>query len=72
MERKSVRSSNLVSIGYDVNNKILEIEFHNGGVYQYSNVSFDVYEELMDAKSHGTYFSANIRNNTNYKTKKLK
>lgn len=72
MERQSVRSSNLASIGYDVNNKILEIEFHNGGVYQYSNVPFDVYEELMDARSHGTYFSANIRNNTNYKTKKIR
>lgn len=72
MERQSVRSSNLASIGYDETNEILEIEFLNGGIYQYTKVPFDVYEELMIARSHGTYFSANIRNNTSYKTKKLK
>lgn len=72
MERQSVRSSNLASIGYDEENNILEIEFNHGGIYQFSNVPFDVYEELMNASSHGTYFSANIRNNTSYKTKKLK
>lgn len=72
MERQSVRSSNLASIGYDEENNILEIEFNHGGIYQYLKVPFDVYEELMNARSHGTYFSANIRNNTSYKTKKLK
>lgn len=72
MKREIVRSSNLASIGYDESSEILEIEFLNGGIYQYLNVPVDVYEELMNAKSHGTYFSANIRNNTSYKTKKLK
>lgn len=72
MKRQSVHSSNIASIGYDDNNKILEIEFHHGGVYQYLNVPFDVYEKLMDANSHGTYFSANIRNNSLYRTIKLK
>ncbi len=72
MKRETVKSSNLASIGYDESSKILEIEFLNGGIYQYLNVPLDVYEELMNAKSHGTYFSANIRNNTSYKTKKLK
>lgn len=72
MKRQSVHSSNIASIGYDDNNKILEIEFQHGGIYQYLNVPFDVYEELMDANSHGTYFSANIRNNSLYRTIKLK
>lgn len=72
MERQSVRSSNLASIGYDEENNILEIEFNHGGIYQYSKVPFDVYEELMNVSSHGTCFSSNIKNNTNYKTKKLK
>lgn len=72
MDRQRVRSSNIASIGYDLDNRVLEIEFHHGGIYQYLNVAYDVYEELMNARSHGTYFSANIRNNTYYKTKKLK
>lgn len=62
MERESVQSSNLASIGYDARNQILEVEFHHGGIYQYANVPQDVYEELMDASSHGVYFSAHIRN----------
>jgi len=67
MKRKQVESSNLASIGYDVNNEILEVEFKHGGVYQYSDVPVNVYEELMNADSHGVYFSANIRNEYEYK-----
>ncbi len=62
MERQNVSSSNLASIGYDVRNELLEVEFNHGGIYQYFNVPNDVYEELMNASSHGVYFSANIRN----------
>ncbi len=69
MERQNVSSSNLASIGYDVRNKILEVEFKSGDIYQYANVPNYVYEELMNASSHGVYFSANIRND--YKSRKL-
>jgi hypothetical protein len=66
MKRKTVESSNIASIGYDSENEILEVEFNHGGVYQYSDVPQDVYEELMSADSHGKYFSANIRNDYEY------
>jgi hypothetical protein len=69
MERESVRSSNLKSVGYDDTNQILEIEFHHGGVYQYFGVSENVYDELMSANSKGSYFSSNIKNF--YRTQKL-
>ena len=62
MKRQSVESSNLASIGYDAENEILEVEFKHGGIYQYFNVPVNVYDELMNAESHGVYFSANIRN----------
>lgn len=62
MERQNVESSNLASIGYDAKNEILEVEFKHGGIYQYSDVPENVFEELMNADSHGVYFSANIRN----------
>jgi len=66
MKRKSVDSSNLASIGYDPSSKILEVEFKHGGVYQYFDVPENIYEELMNADSHGVYFSANIRNDYEY------
>tara|TARA_R110002049_G_scaffold272440_1_gene449970 strand:+ start:2417 stop:2629 length:213 start_codon:yes stop_codon:yes gene_type:complete len=61
MKRASVESSNLASVGYDAENEILEIEFNNGGVYQYFDVPENVYEELMSASSHGQYFDRNIK-----------
>lgn len=66
MERQNVSSSNLDSIGYDSENKVLEVEFKHGGVYQYFGVPESVYDELMNASSHGVYFSANIRNDYEY------
>ena len=66
MQRQSVESSNLASVGYDAENEILEIEFNHGGVYQYFDVPENVYEELMNADSHGVYFSASIRNEYEY------
>jgi len=61
MQRQTVSSSNLASIGYDASNEILEVEFNHGGVYHYFDVPKDVYQELMDASSHGKYFVANIK-----------
>lgn len=61
MNRQSVESSNIASIGYDAENEILEIEFNQGGIYQYFDVPENVYEELMSASSHGQYFDRNIK-----------
>lgn len=66
MERMPVTSSNLQSVGYDLDSETLEVEFHDGSVYQYSNVPQGEYDALMSADSKGTYFSANIRNRYPY------
>lgn len=70
MRRQSVKSSNIASIGYDETSEILEIEFLSGGIYQYLDVPNYVYEELMNAESHGKYFNAYIKDN--YETKKIR
>lgn len=62
MERMPVTSSNLQSVGYDLDSQTLEVEFNNGSLYQYSDVPQGEYDALMSADSKGTYFSANIRN----------
>lgn len=69
MERESVSSSNLVSVGYDKDSETLEVEFKGGTVYQYFDIPEEEYNGLMSASSHGVYFSANIREN--YKFEKL-
>jgi hypothetical protein len=66
MKRQQVESSNLASIGYDAENEILEVQFNHGGVYQYFDVPENVYEELMNADSHGRYFVANIKDDYEY------
>lgn len=60
MDRTAVTSSNIRSIGYDPATKTLEIEFPSG-VYSYPNVPLEAYEGLKNAKSIGSYFSAQIR-----------
>lgn len=61
MDRTRVRSSNLESVGYDPETQTLEIAFLNGSIYQYFNVPQSVYEGLMGAASHGTYFDRHIK-----------
>lgn len=58
MNRIPVRSSNIVSVGW--NNNILEIQFHNGAVYQYAEVPKKVADEMLRAKSIGSYFRHSI------------
>ena len=61
MDRQAIESTSIRSIGYEPINSILEVEFKNGGIYQYFNVPPDVYEELMNTESHGIYFHENIK-----------
>ena len=62
MQRYSVASSNLASVGYDTATQTLEIEFLSGSVYQYYNVPEHMYEQLMRAGSKGRFFHQYIRN----------
>jgi len=61
MIRETVTSSDLRSVGYDESAFVLEIEFHNGGIYHYFEVPYSVYAALMAAGSKGRYFNAQIR-----------
>lgn len=56
MDRKPVPSSNIRSIGYDYELRVLEVEFNNGSTYQYAGVPQNIYEALMNASSHGAFF----------------
>lgn len=55
-----VDSSNLSAVGYE--SGLLRIQFHSGGIYDYSGVPESIYLGLMNAPSHGQYFWKFIRN----------
>jgi hypothetical protein len=63
MKRQPVSSSDLCSVGYDSKSQTLEIEFYSGGIYQYFGVPCELYEELMNAPSLGSFFHRYIKNN---------
>jgi hypothetical protein len=67
MTRKDVTSSNLRTVGYDPATRTLEIEFHKSGVYRYADVPLEVYEGLMAADSHGSYFTQHIKEAYSYR-----
>ena len=60
MERKRFNASNIRSAGYDARSRVLEIEFSNGGITQYTGVSEEIYRRLMNAPSPGSYFQDQI------------
>ena len=66
MQRQQVTSSNLAAVGYDATQQMLEVEFLSGSVYQYRGVPAGVYQGLMAAGSHGTYFHAVVRDRYTY------
>ena len=63
MERKRLSASNIRSAGYDARSRVLEIEFSNGGITQYTGVSEEIYRRLMNAPSPGSYFQDQIEEN---------
>ena len=61
MRRATVRSSVIASVGYSPEERILEIEFHSGRLYQYFGVPPVQHAQLMAAESIGRYFNTSIR-----------
>ena len=66
MYRTAVNSSNIKSIGYDAPSATLEVEFTSGDVYQYFNVPDYLYQQFLQASSHGQFLNDNIRYNYRY------
>lgn len=66
MERYSVASSNIASIGYDEPSQTLEVEFLSGTIYQYYGVPQNVYDQLMQDGSKGRFLNTYIKNAYGY------
>jgi len=62
MERNDVASAGVRSVGYDAQALTLEIEYADGGVYQYYGVPEHMYEQMMSAPSKGKFVNTYIKN----------
>jgi hypothetical protein len=61
MDREPVSSSLVSSVGYDPEERLLEVELTDWKVYQYTDVPGATYTGLMEADSHGRYFNNHVR-----------
>ena len=59
--RQRIESSAIAKVGYSKRRHILEIEFVNGAVYRYLDVSATVYRDLITAESKARYYDFNVR-----------
>lgn len=66
MEMKYVTSSNIAQVGYDTGRHALRVLFRSGTIYEYNNVSAQIYDSLLQSKSIGNFFNVNIRNSYSY------
>ena len=62
MERTPVTSTNILSVGYDPDQEILEIEFISGPGHPYSGVPDDVNDGILAADSKAKYFHSTVKN----------
>ena len=60
MERKRISASNIRSVGFDSRSRVLEIEFGDGSIVQYSGVSDEVHRRFVNSPSPGSYYRDNI------------
>lgn len=67
MRRQRLDSSSLVSAGYDPAKQLLEVEFRNGGVYQYLDVDDHEYDDFQGAESKGRYLNTEIKPRHRYR-----
>lgn len=62
MRRTQVGSSMIASIGYNMQRRIMEVEFvSNDAIYQYYNVPPMVYDQVVRAESVGRAFNEYIK-----------
>ena len=66
MNRQKVKSSNIVSIGYSSAKKELEVEFIGSGVYCYSDVEKEIYDNFLKSESKGKFVHSQIRGRYRY------
>jgi hypothetical protein len=60
MKLIEVESSMIQAVGYDPDNRELEVLFNSGKTYRYIGVPKEEYEGLLNAESKGRYMRGHI------------
>jgi KTSC domain len=60
MNMTDVESSMILSVGYDAEKKTMRVLFVSGKTFEYSRVPPEVYRELMDSGSKGSYMRSEV------------
>lgn len=55
-------SSFIIKMSWFEDGNILMLTFNTGSIWAYYDVPFEVYSGFCKAKSYGSYFNSNIRN----------
>ena len=64
---KSVISSNVESIQYNIDAEILTVSFLNGWIYQYLNVDIYTAQDFYEAPSYGKFVHQRLIGNYAYR-----
>ena len=64
--RVPVESRLLVSVAYDHDQLVLQLELRDGSLYQFFQVPCQTHQELLQADSKGAYFNRHVRNRFRY------
>lgn len=59
-------SSNIVRVGYDSTNRVLKVEFKNGGVYDYFDIPDHIFNGMRNAPSKGQYLAQQVKGHYRY------
>lgn len=62
-----VDSSIISSIGYDKSNELVYVKFNNGSLYEYKDVPQDMFDNLLNAPSIGSYLHHHFKDVFSYK-----
>jgi hypothetical protein len=63
---KPLSSSNIAAAGYNSSTRVMRIEFRNGSIYDYNDVSPETWDAFLRAPSHGTFHHRAIRGSYGY------
>jgi hypothetical protein len=70
MINQMVLSTVIEWIGYEEKKNMLQVEFLSGDIYQYERVEKSVFQDFLNASSHGRFFEDHIK--SRYYSRKIR
>ncbi len=56
-----MQSTHILTVNYDSTQKALKIYFFGGGVHEFQDVPYAVYDDIIRAKSKGKYYNEKVK-----------